>query len=315
MALGHVVDMDEIEAGIEKARHAASRRLDDDAAGRRRLDVARPDRGRGVDDDRGERVTRDHGLDQPFRGDLAALVGADPLRLRQADGLVGGAAVVMQLQGRDAAAIDDALDSGAARLFHDDAGAVDIGGENLAGIARPQPIIGGDVKDIADPLHGLPHGCGVAQIPGRKFEIEPGEMKAGAAGPHQRPYRKSLGDELSRDRRSDETGSPGDKRWRHGAHDASIVAANDDAIPQKSKHFCRGKTMPASRCRGKRLLKNSTAEFVVIHFAASAVICRNQSRGRLWGGTRRGKLRPGSQGTRAKASHGISIGFRGDSCG
>src|SRR5258707_817872 len=44
MALGDVVDMDEIEAGIDIGRHAAIRGLDDDAPGRRRLDVARPDR-------------------------------------------------------------------------------------------------------------------------------------------------------------------------------------------------------------------------------------------------------------------------------
>ena len=51
MARRHVVDMDEVEAGIDEGRHAARGGLDDDAAGRRRLHVARADGRRGIDDD------------------------------------------------------------------------------------------------------------------------------------------------------------------------------------------------------------------------------------------------------------------------
>src|SRR6202034_906586 len=47
-----VVDMDQIEPGIDIGGHAPRRRLDDDPSGRRRTNVARPDRRRWVDDDR-----------------------------------------------------------------------------------------------------------------------------------------------------------------------------------------------------------------------------------------------------------------------
>ena len=82
MAFGNVIDVDEIETGIEKSGNTPARRLDDDAPGRRRLDVAGSDRCRGVDDHRRQRFVGDHRLDQPFGCDLAALVGPMPARPR-----------------------------------------------------------------------------------------------------------------------------------------------------------------------------------------------------------------------------------------
>ena len=74
-----VIDMREIEPGVDKGRHASRCGLDDDAAGRRRPDVARTDRRRRVDDHRRQTIALDHRLDQTLGGNLAALVGADPL--------------------------------------------------------------------------------------------------------------------------------------------------------------------------------------------------------------------------------------------
>ena len=76
MARGDVVDVDKVQPGIDEGRHASGRRLNDDAPGRRRAHVARADRGRRVDDDGRQPVPADHGLDQTFCRDLAALVGA-----------------------------------------------------------------------------------------------------------------------------------------------------------------------------------------------------------------------------------------------
>ena len=91
MAVGDVVDMNKIEPGVDEARHAAARRLDDDAAGGRRAHVAGADRCRGIDDDGRQSVAGHHRLDQSFSGDLAALVGADTLCFRERDGFVSRA--------------------------------------------------------------------------------------------------------------------------------------------------------------------------------------------------------------------------------
>jgi len=127
---GHVVDVREIEAGVHKSRHAAARAFDDDAPGRRRLHVARADRRRGIDDDGREPALPDHILDQAFGDDLAFLVGADGLALRQRTGFVGRRAVP-QFDRCDAAGIDDALDAGSQRLLHDGPRSVHVGSDDL----------------------------------------------------------------------------------------------------------------------------------------------------------------------------------------
>jgi hypothetical protein len=103
--------MDEVEAGIDIGRHAPVRRLDNDPARRRRLDVARADGGRGQHDNGGEALLRDHLLDQPLGDDLAALVGADGL-LGLAAWRSSNSAGIRWLQRGDAAGVDDPLDPG-----------------------------------------------------------------------------------------------------------------------------------------------------------------------------------------------------------
>ena len=58
MARRDIVDMDEIEAGVDIGRHASARRLDENAPGRRRPRIARADRRRGIDDDRRKALPR-----------------------------------------------------------------------------------------------------------------------------------------------------------------------------------------------------------------------------------------------------------------
>src|SRR5207244_6733402 len=67
----HIVDVDEIEAGLHKSRHAAARRLDDDAPGWSGVDVTRADPRRGIDDDGGKLLLIDHVYDQTFDNGLA----------------------------------------------------------------------------------------------------------------------------------------------------------------------------------------------------------------------------------------------------
>src|SRR6185312_13159011 len=59
MTRGDIVDMDDIEAGIDESRHAARRGLDNHAAGRRRLHVAWADRRRRIDNHRRQLALRD----------------------------------------------------------------------------------------------------------------------------------------------------------------------------------------------------------------------------------------------------------------
>ena len=148
MARRDVVDVDEVQAGLDERRHPAGRGFDDDAAGRRRLHVARPDRRRGIDDHRGKPVARDHVGDEVLGDDLAALVGADRFGCRQMPGLVGEAAGA-QVEGRDRAGVDDPLDARAQRLLHDDPGAFDIGAQEIVGGGRPEPVVGRGMNEIA----------------------------------------------------------------------------------------------------------------------------------------------------------------------
>ena len=154
--------MDEIEAGVDIGRHPAARRLDEHAPGRRRPHVARTDRRRGIDDHR-RQAAFDHRLDEPLGGDLAALIGADALRFVEADALVGRRALA-QRQGGDAARVDDALDAGGVRRLHRVACPLDIGGDDLLRVSRPEPIIGGDMEEIAHALHRRGHRRGIAHV-------------------------------------------------------------------------------------------------------------------------------------------------------
>ena len=222
MSVGDVVDMNKIEPGVDEARHAAARRLDDDAAGGRRAHVAGADRRRGIDDDGRQSIAGHHRLDQSFGGDLAALVGADTLLFREWDGFVPRRAVVRPAERGDARGIDHALDAGAQRLLHHIACAVDIGGIDRAGVACPQAVVGRDMKDVTDAAHCPLHRVYVAEIAGDELQIEPVEVKAGTGLPHQRAHRETGLEQSSRHRRSDKAAGSGDQDCCRGAHAFSL---------------------------------------------------------------------------------------------
>ena len=108
VAGGDVVDVDEIEAGVDIAGHPAAGGLHDHAAGGRRLDVARADRRRGVHDHGGKALGAHHGLDHPLRDGLALLVGSYGLLGRGGRGFVDRAAFAVELQGRHRGGVDHA---------------------------------------------------------------------------------------------------------------------------------------------------------------------------------------------------------------
>ena len=101
MARRHVVDMHEVQSGIDESGNAARRGFDDHPPRRRRFDVARSDGRGGIDDHSGQAFLRNHPLDQPLGGELARLIGADGAVHRVARSLVRRCAV-QRLQRRDA---------------------------------------------------------------------------------------------------------------------------------------------------------------------------------------------------------------------
>ena len=242
MARGDVVDVDEVQPGIDEGRHASGRGLDDDAAGRRRPHVARADRRRRVDDDGRQPVPADHGLDQAFRRDLAALVGADRLFFGQRT-ILGRVRSIDELQGRDAAGVDDALDAGAQRLLHDEPGSLDIVAVDFFRVSRPETIVGGRVKEESDALQRRRKRGGIAEV-ALAHGVARIEIRARARRAHQGLDVVPAGAQLTRDRRSEKAAGAGDK---HAAKEATTSACPRRATPRSEAAFAaRGRIISRS---------------------------------------------------------------------
>ena len=72
----------------------------------------------------------------------------------------------------DRAGVDEFLGARAPRGLEQIPRAVHVGFVNLSRVARPQPVVGGDVKDARNSRHGSIKRCGVAQISGTAFGRE-----------------------------------------------------------------------------------------------------------------------------------------------
>ncbi len=187
--------MDEVETGIQETRHTPARRLDDDAAGRRRLDIAGPDRRRRIDDDRWQRVAaRSSPRPAVRRRSCCACRRRCPPRPR-AERFRPPACHRRASEGGNTAGIDDALDACGFGFLHHDARTVHIGGKDLARVARPQPVVRRHVKHVADAGHRPAHRFGVTDVTADEFQIESVQMGAGTAGPDQSAYAESFGDQ------------------------------------------------------------------------------------------------------------------------
>ena len=147
MAVGDIVDMHDVETGIDVARHTPSRGFEDQATGRCRLAVARPHRRRRIDDDRGQSLPGDQIADDFLRLEFRALVGADHV-LDAARGFLVGRPLGNQTEGGDAARIDYPFDTGIERGPHQGASPRHIRMEHRRGIGHPKTIIGGNVEQI-----------------------------------------------------------------------------------------------------------------------------------------------------------------------
>src|ERR1700675_4943859 len=179
MAVRDVVHVHEVQAGIDESGDLAGRRLHDDPPRRRRLYIAWTDRRRWIHDHRWQTIYRDHPLDRALRQHLAALVRADGLmglgRLRFIDDL----ARRTHLQRGDAARVHDPLDPLGKRRAHGGLGAFQVGALDLARIARPDAVIGGNVQQVTHAFHGGAHGGFVAHVADHDFGVEAFEVLPG----------------------------------------------------------------------------------------------------------------------------------------
>ena len=131
-------------------------------------------------------------LDDTFGRYFAALVGADRLGFGQAARFVSGVFARARLQRGDGARVDDALDAGVAAAFHDRARAGHVVADDLVRIARPQPVIGGNMEDVthAPPWRGASLSAS-RMSPSTISHRQLFEIAARAGGAHQRAHRNS----------------------------------------------------------------------------------------------------------------------------
>ncbi len=209
MARRHIIDMHEVEPGIDEGRHAAIGRLHDDAPGRGRLDVARADRGGRADDHDGKPLAG-HALHQPLGDELGFLIGADDGLFAVPRGLVDRGAGD-RLQRRDGGGVDDALHTGSARGVHHDAGAFEIVAHDLLRIGGPDPVIGGGVEDVAHAVHRRDHRRTVAHVALRDLEFLALDVGADAGRTHQHADPVAAARQGARDGGADKSRRAGDQ--------------------------------------------------------------------------------------------------------
>ena len=208
MAFGDVVDMHQIESGIDEGRNTAGGCLDDHASRRRGPAIARPDRGRRIDD-HGRQAVPDHPFNQSLGGNLAALIGADRFALGKRHGLVGRRTARARLEGGDARGVDDALGSCRLGRLHDDTGSLDIRPQDFLRVRRPQPVIGGHMKYVTRAVRRRQDRAGVAHVAFDDLYAEAIEICAGRAGADERTHANSGRAKRSRHGGPDKAGGPG----------------------------------------------------------------------------------------------------------
>src|ERR1700704_6527467 len=99
MPVRDIVDMHEIEPGVDETRNMAGRRPDNDPPPWRRLLAAGSNRRRRMHDDGWQAIVGDHRFDDMLRGDLALLISSDRARFDLPHRLVGLSAICGALDG------------------------------------------------------------------------------------------------------------------------------------------------------------------------------------------------------------------------
>jgi hypothetical protein len=200
---GDILDMDEVEPAVDIGGHAPVGRLDDDPARGGGAQVARADRGRGIDDHGGE-PARGHGLfDQAFGDNLGALVGPH-------HGLFGGRVVfvrrapVEREERGDRTGVDQPLDPAGERRLDHVVGGEAVVAHDFFGIGRPEAIVRRDVEGEAHAFHRAAHARAIAQVALDDVEAQPGQIFARGGAAHEDAAPRAPGEQRAHHRRTEE---------------------------------------------------------------------------------------------------------------
>ncbi len=211
-----VVGVDEVEAGVHVGRHAAARRLQDDAARGRRAAVARADGRGGVRDGRRQPLLAHQALDEALGLGLAALVGADGLLRPRRVGLRRGRAVGARLQRGDGGDVDDPRVAGPPGGAHHRLGAGNVDREHARRIGDEDAVVRRAVHQRVAARGGRAKARGVGEVAGRELDADAVQHLRRRAGAAQRAHLVPGEDERPRHGRTQETGAPGEHH-PHGA--------------------------------------------------------------------------------------------------
>ena len=108
--------------------------------------------------------------------------------------------------------------------LEDVAGAVDIGAVELAGIGRPEPVVGGDVVDAARAGDGGADGVDVEEVALRDVDGAALERAAIAARAREDAHAVAVGEQLADEVRADEAGTAGHEDVHQDVRAASSAA-------------------------------------------------------------------------------------------
>ncbi len=211
VACGDIVHVHEIEAGVDEGGDASGGGLDDHLAGGGGPHVAGANGRGGVDDDGGQAALGHQPLDHPLGGDLALLVGADGLAVVQGGGLVDDGVGVAGAQGGDRGGIDNPPHARGQGGLHHGAGPGDVGADDLGGVRRPQAVVGGDVKQVVDALHGPGQGVGIGQVAQGDFAARALEIAFGAGRTGEDAQGQAAAAQRAQHRAAHEPGRAGDQ--------------------------------------------------------------------------------------------------------
>src|SRR5262249_33444552 len=139
-----VAHVDEIHSRVYVAEHLASKIVDHDFPGRRRLYVHIAHRSARIDDDNRQPAACPL-ANLFFSLKLASLVIPDHIVDRDGRGLVGGTSLWVQTETSDGACINNAADSFIERSSHHVCASAHVCRVHLDWILAPKPVVGGAV--------------------------------------------------------------------------------------------------------------------------------------------------------------------------
>src|SRR5882757_2916865 len=218
----NVIDVHDIESGVDVRRHTAGSGVEHQLTGRCRLHVARPHRCRWVDDDGrrpGGRGLEYQALGKKFR----AFVMTDHRRERDGRALIAGRTIRRYAHGRNAAGVDDLFDPRVGGSGQQIAGSLDVREIELRGIRSAQPIVRRNMEK-----NGAVAQCAVQrrrdrQITHGDFERQVLQVGAVRCRANQSANLPAGLHQCSRNGRADETGGTGYQR-SHAIRDGDPAA-------------------------------------------------------------------------------------------